>query len=267
MAGVATVQVRRGNSMYAVNATRATRALLLAVTTSVLLGASPLAAASPRPIGTFAQPGHLLGIDVSHWQGKIIWRDAKRGGVRFAIAKATEAQTFSDPQYARNQARADRHGVAFGAYHFARPDRSANDAVREADHFVRVAKLKPRHLVPVLDLETTGGLGPKALINWTRAWVQRVESRLGVKPMIYTSPYFWRDNLNNTRWFADNGYRLWIAHWRTSSPMVPAANWGGRGYSVWQLSDCGGVAGIRGCVDVDLLRGPDPLALTIRRNR
>jgi lysozyme len=252
-----------------VTAPRALRPLLLTVAAALVLGAgSPTAgAATPQPINSFARDGHLLGIDVSHWQGKITWRSVSADGVRFAIAKATEAQTFVDPQYARNRLRAVQHGVLFGAYHFARPDRSANDAIKEADHYLSVARLAGRHIIPVLDLETTGGLGPRALIKWARAWVQRVESRLGVKPMIYTSPYFWRDNLNNTGWFAENGYRLWIAHWRAREPMVPAANWGGRGYSVWQVSDCGGVSGIRGCVDVDLFRGTDMSGLTIARNR
>ena len=61
-------------------------------------------------------------------------------------------------------------------------------------------------LIPTLDLERTGGRGPTGLTNWTKAWLARVDERLGVKPMIYMSPYFWRTNMNNTRWFADNGY-------------------------------------------------------------
>ena len=49
----------------------------------------------------------------------------------------------------------------FGAYHFARPDGSANDAIEEADHFVDVAQLGQGDLLPVLDLERTGGLTPE----------------------------------------------------------------------------------------------------------
>jgi GH25 family lysozyme M1 (1,4-beta-N-acetylmuramidase) len=48
---------------------------------------------------------------------------------------------------------------------------------------------------------------------------------------------------------------------------VPAANWGGRGWSVWQVSDCGNVAGINGCVDIDLFAGVNMSGLTIQRSR
>jgi lysozyme len=163
--------------------------------------------------------------------------------------KATEARTFVDGRYAENKANADAAGVPVGAYHFARPDNTANDAVREADHFVDTAALKPRHLLPVLDLEEDGGLGTKQLKRWVRAWLARVEGRVGVKAMIYTSPSFWRDEMGNSAWFANNGHRLWIAHWGAAQPTVPAQNWGGRGWTVWQHDDCGSVAGIKGCVD------------------
>jgi lysozyme len=237
--------------------------VVLSLALLIALG-TPAQAAS---LGSFARAGHLLGIDVSHWQGKPNWTKVKAGGVRFVIAKATEAQGFVDPQYARNRKNADALGIPFTAYHFARPDRTTNDAIREADHFVRQASLAGRHLLPVLDLEVTGGLGPKRLIAWTRAWVQRVEQKLGVKPIIYTGPYFWSDNLNNTRWFADNGYRLWIAHWRVKQPRLPASNWGGRGWTLWQRSDCGTVSGISGCVDVDLYQGTNIGRLRIKNNR
>ena len=57
-------------------------------------------------------------------------------------------------------------GIVFGAYHFARPDNTSNDATIEADHFTSVAAprsgdLLPEHLVPQLasDLEATNGGG------------------------------------------------------------------------------------------------------------
>ena len=98
--------------------------------------------------------GALPGIDVSHHQGAIDWAQVAGAGVRFAFAKATEGRNYVDPQYATNKAGAALSGVVFGAYHFAQPDGTANDAVLEADHFVDVAQLEPGDLVPVLDIET-----------------------------------------------------------------------------------------------------------------
>src|SRR5262249_53788808 len=59
--------------------------------------------------------------------------------------------------------------------------------------------------------------------------------------------------LANTSVFAASGYRfLWVAHYTTApAPNVPAQNWGGRGGTFWQRTDCGRIPGIAGCVDKD----------------
>jgi len=40
--------------------------------------------------------------------------------------------------------------------------------------------------------------------------------------------------MGNTTWFADHGYRLWLANWNVSSPTVPANGWQGRDWTFWQ---------------------------------
>ena len=209
----------------------------------------------------------LPGIDVSHHNGQPNWAQVKQAGVKFAIAKATEAQTFHDPEYARNKAQAEANGIAFGAYHFARPDKSAGDAVGEAHFFSSFAALDGDNLIPVLDLEDNGTLGARKLKRWTKAWLATVEADLGVKPMIYTSASFWNAHMGNSRWFADHGYRLWVAHWTANAqPAVPATNWGGRSWTVWQYTSHGTVAGISGNVDQDRYRGTSLAPLLIKNN-
>jgi GH25 family lysozyme M1 (1,4-beta-N-acetylmuramidase) len=65
--------------------------------------------------------------------------------------------------------------------------------------------------------------------------------------------------MGNTAWFAANGYPvLWIAHWTTASaPTLPASNWSGYGWSFWQYTSSGVVAGINGRVDLDRYRSQD----------
>jgi GH25 family lysozyme M1 (1,4-beta-N-acetylmuramidase) len=215
-----------------------------------------------------AAPARLPGIDVSHYQGTPDWSRVKSSGVRFVIAKATEGTTFLDSQYSTNKQQLEALGIAFGAYHFANPDTSAGDAVAEADWYLANANLKGKNIVPVLDLERTGGLGKRKLKKWAKAWVEQVRVKLGVKAMIYAAPAFWRDNLGDTRWFADNGYRLWVAHWTTADePRVPAGNWGGKGWTVWQYTSCSSVDGISGCVDGDRYNGSALKLLKIKNNR
>src|SRR5207247_102314 len=204
------------------------------------------------------------GVDVSHWNGTINWTSVAGAGVKFAIQKASEAQTYVDPTYTTNRNAAATAGIKFTGYHFARPDTTANDAVLEADHFVDTAALSQGNLIPALDLEVSGGLGVSALQNWVMAWMSRVTQRVGAKPMIYSSPSFWSTYLGNTTMFATAGYRtLWIAHWGVSSPSVPANNWGGNGWTFWQWTDCWHVSGITGCVDGDRYNGTDLTPVTI----
>lgn len=208
--------------------------------------------------------GWLPGIDVSHWQGTIDWTQVAASGVRFVIAKATEGRSFDDPMYAGYKAEATAAGLAFTAYHFARPDDTPNDAITEADHFVDVAQLAPGNLIPALDLERTGGLSQTALTQWILDWLGRVTERLGTRPMVYTSPNGWANRTGDTTAVADAGYTvLWLAHWNVDSPTVPAENWGGNGWTFWQYSNCGAVPGIADCVDVDWYAGTTFDAVTI----
>ena len=96
-------------------------------------------------------------------------------------------------------------------------------------------------------------------------WSERrphVGGALGAKPLIYTNVSSWQAT-GDTRAFARAGYRLWVASWEVRRPAVPAADWDGQGWSVWQYTSDGSVAGIDGRVDRDVLRGGLP-ALTVR---
>jgi GH25 family lysozyme M1 (1,4-beta-N-acetylmuramidase) len=213
--------------------------------------------ASPA-VAAAATGGYLEGVDVSHWQNAIGWSKVAAAGKSFAIIKATESIDYVDPLYATNRAGAQAAGMWTGAYHFARPTASAGDAVAEADHFADAVQLGSGDLIPALDIEVTGGLSPSALTAWVTSWLNQATVRLGVKPMIYTSPAFWKKALADTRTLADAGYKtLWVAHWGVTAPTVPAQNWGGHGWTFWQYDNCGSVPGIAGCVDLDRYHGTD----------
>ena len=67
--------------------------------------------------------------------------------------------------------------------------------------------------------------------------------RTGITPMIYTGPSRWSTVMGDTQQFADEGYRLWLAHWTAGEPWVPAKQ-GGHGWTFWQYSSKGSVPGI-----------------------
>lgn len=224
-----------------------------------LLGATPASAQD-----------YLLGIDVARYQGTIDWSKVAESGQRYVFQKATEGATITDPTYQRNRSGAGAVSLPFGAYHFAFAQGGSiqaaeADAIAEANYFLSVADPAPGDLVPVLDLEKNPeGMPPRRLIAWTQAWLNTVESVLGVKPLVYSNPNFWETQLNNTDTFALQGFPLWIAHYTSAaSPRVPAANWAGEGWAFWQYTSCASVPGISGCVDQNRFAGTDLSAYTI----
>jgi GH25 family lysozyme M1 (1,4-beta-N-acetylmuramidase) len=222
------------------------------------------AAAAPAGAATYAN-----GVDVSHYQGVVNWTQVASKSYRFTFAKATEGVTLVDPTYPVNRAGAEGMGLRFGAYHFGRPAGSTPaaivaSAIAQADHFVDVAQPQSGELPPVLDLEVTGGLKAASLSQWAQAWLDEVKARTGVSGFIYASPDFWKDDLGNTSSFALGGFRLWVAHWTSkASPLVPAGDWGGLGWTFWQWTDCAHVPGFLNCVDGDRFAGADPGPLAI----
>jgi lysozyme len=219
---------------------------------------------SPASAGTKAP-----GIDVSRFQGTIDWPTVAASGIRFAFVQAARGNGTDctvrpehcggDPFYAINYANAKAAGIRVGPYHraFATGATMAEaraDAISEADvYLATVGTLVPGDLLPALDVETPfTGLTPKRLSTWVRVWLKRVRARLGVKPMIYTNATSWGAT-GDTREFAKARYPLWVAQWGVSKPTVPARNWAGRGYRVWQYTSSGSVPGISGRVDLDRL--------------
>jgi lysozyme len=192
----------------------------------------------------------IRGIDVSNHQDRIDWSRVKADGIVFAYIKASEGMTFADPKYQAHVTGARSVGIRTGAYHFARPDTNSTDPARdaraEADWFLTLVRPRAGDLLPALDLETAG-LHDDEMIVWTRAWLDRVRSALGARPLLYTYPYFW-EHMGQTTAF--RLYPLWIANYGVSEPMLPA---GWRRYTIWQYSASGSVDGIPGRTDMNRL--------------
>jgi GH25 family lysozyme M1 (1,4-beta-N-acetylmuramidase) len=220
---------------------------LLALAATALIAAAAAPAAPPR---------YVRGLDVSRWSGRVDWPRVAAAGYRFAFAEATKGNRQIDPAYNQHRAGAAAAGIQFGAFHFARPSgrtlaAAAADALAEADRFLLVAQPRSGDLLPVLDLEQTGGLQPQALIVWTSTWLREVQRKLGVRAIIYSSPHFWATAMADTPVFALAGSPLWLAHWTRAPapPTVPARNWGSSGWRFWQWTSCGHIPGVRHCVD------------------
>ena len=231
----------RGVGRSTLETGRLRRALSTTVV-STTVGAAP-AVAGPK----------VPGIDVSKYQGRIDWRAVATTPVRFAVLRATLGNRYRDGRYARNVAAA-RRNLVVGAYHYAKPGLARRDPRVEADHFLDVIGLRAGDIIPVLDIEETGGLGPRQLRTWASAWLEHVHERTGVRAMIYSGNSFWQGSMRNTASLARRDHPLWVAHWYVGAPDVPGRRWG---TGLHDLAVVGGgrVAGIDGPVDRDWMKG------------
>jgi lysozyme len=208
-------------------------------------------------------PDFAKGIDVSHHRGDIAWSEVRASGVVFAFAKATEGAAFVDPRFSQNWMQMRAAGLLRGAYHFFRPD---VDPLAQARHFVDTTWpfVHDFDLPPVLDVENSPSFVREAFQKMTiqrriaavKTWLEEVYRRTGRTAILYTNPDTWSATLGDTTSFGR--HPIWIAHYGVSSPLVPAKNWLGAGWTIWQFTDRGQIPGVNSGqppVDVNVFRG------------
>lgn len=237
--------------------------------------APALAIALALCLPALAMPAHaaatkdVRGIDVSRFQEHIAWKQVGRTQIGFAFVQASRGsgddclvvpdRCGADEFYERNYRGARANGIRVGAYHRAFPSGPGPDAARvdaraEANVFIsEVGTLRRRDLLPVLDVESPfANLDEASLRVWIRAWLNRVDKKLGREAIIYTNDSSWLQTGDTTS-FALEEHPLWIANYGVRHPSVPAENWAGHGWSIWQFTSSAHVRGIEGKVDKNRL--------------
>lgn len=188
----------------------------------------------------------VAGIDVSYYQETIAWKRVRRAGIRYAFIRASDGFDRIDERFARNWSGARAAGIMRGAYQYFRPDQ---DVGSQADLMINMLAKDRGELPPVIDVETHGGQPPDVVVARVKTWVARVRAKVGVEPIVYTGPEFWRDRAKGGDL---SSQPLWIAHYTRDCPAVPKP-W--LRWSFWQHTDNGRVPGIEGAVDLDLFAG------------
>lgn len=196
------------------------------------------------------KPDPAKGIDVSMHQGTIDFKKVKAAGYRFVWIKATEGEGFTDPRFLDNVKAARAAGLTVGAYHFLRPRPGRNGAA-EADDFakqLKTAGLGKGDLLPIADVEYTE-LSPSATVAYTRDFLDAVQTRTGVMPLLYTYPGFlanWQGVGPTRLWIADYGPNNGQMGGRKPRLPIPFKTW-----VAWQYTSQGRVPGVIGNCDVN----------------
>lgn len=155
----------------------------------------------------------IHGVDISKWQDEINWRQLKACNLKgdtiqmkFVFIKATEGALYEDPMFSDNWEAASEVGITKGAYHFYRPK---INATVQASNFIESVRLSKGDLPPVIDIEETDGKSKKDIVKGLKKYIQIVEKKYGIKPIIYSNVSFIEDYLSDD--FAD--YHFWVAHY------------------------------------------------------
>ena len=179
------------------------------------------------------------GIDVSFWQDdnatpqRIDWPKAKAAGARFAFIRAGQA-SWLDQDFTYNWQQSHAAGIPRGAYWYLdhRYDPQAQAAL-----FWKTVTVAGDHgdLPMVVDFEhRTPGLTRADAIRRLTTFVEALHLLDPRPPIIYTGPAYWTEfGSTDPTW---KTHPLWIAHYSTVSPTVPAPwfTW-----TFWQYSNHG----------------------------
>ncbi len=183
------------------------------------------------------------GIDVSHHQSDIDWKEVKKQDIDFIFMKATEGENLRDGDFCDNWDALHHSDLKRGAYHFFLPTKSA---LAQAQNFIQLVELKNGDLPPVLDAEVSGGASREVILNRMRSWLQIVEMKYNVRPIIYTNLKFYYKYIAGS---FDN-YPVWISRYSGSTPQLNNGQW-----AFWQYGNRGKFPGIKGDVDFNVFRG------------
>lgn len=192
------------------------------------------------------------GVDVSRWQGDIDWMRLRRQGANFAYIKATDGGDHLDPMFRKNWRGAHEAGLKRGAYHFFYWCRTASS---QADWFIRNVPKVEGALPPVIDVEWNHLSNCKkrpsraTVLEKMQVFMDRLERHYGQRPIIYTAPDFYADNLKGA--FKD--YPFWLR----AVAEHPSKVYPGRKWVFWQYSGSGLSHGVTGKIDLNVFHGSE----------
>lgn len=189
-----------------------------------------------------------VGIDVSSWQGDIDFDKVKAAGVEFAFVRVgskwgMDGDYFLDSKFEQNMEGFNRVGIPVGAYFYSYA-RNEDEAIEEALYVIDKLKKYKVDLPVAFDFEDWSRYNnyKMSLYRLNRnaeVFIETIE-KAGYEGMLYGSL-----NYLNKLWKTDDKM-VWVAHYTNN------ADYEGK-YKFWQFTSAGGVDGINGYVDLDVM--------------
>lgn len=183
------------------------------------------------------------GVDISYWNGTVDFAEVKNSGINIVYIKATQGESYVDPNFATNAQNAKENRLLVGYYHYFTAT-TQSGAINEAIHFVNTTKPYSCDCKMAIDIEVNNGLNGSTLSNLCKIFLDKVKSLSGLDVVIYTYTSFVSQYLQSYL----SEYPLWIAQYGVDTP---------RSNNIWnywvgfQYSDKGSFPGINTSVDLD----------------
>tara|TARA_B100001989_G_scaffold240165_1_gene204998 strand:- start:6495 stop:7187 length:693 start_codon:yes stop_codon:yes gene_type:complete len=186
----------------------------------------------------------VQGLDVSHHQGEINWAAIPTDQFKFVYIKATEGGDFSDTRFQQNWPAAQQAGLKVGAYHFFT---LCSEGKKQADHFIKTVPKGVLDLPPAIDLEFVGNCTGRptraAFEKELRDYIRKIEKHYQIQPVLYVTYEFYDAYMVRGPF---GRYPLWL---RDVWGIPLRTDW-----HIWQYAENGKVAGIKGPVDLNVMR-------------
>lgn len=212
-----------------------------------ILAAAPLLAQSPYE-ECEDTCSHIHGIDISHYQGSVFWEAVGESKMAYVYLKATEGGDRIDHRYKENIDLAHQHGLKVGSYHFYRPK---SPQQTQLQNFMTQCRPGDQDLIPMIDVESAGGLSIDAFRDSLFTFLHLVEQAYKQKPLIYTGANFYDRYLLGTL----HDYKVMIAQYTSRVPVLKDD----LDFVLWQYTGKGHLNGINGYVDKSRFMGDHQL--------
>jgi len=212
-----------------------------------------------------------FGIDVSAYQPNTDWNRVMNANfhgrkVEFVFIKATEGIGFTSSTYMKDSKAVSQYSQVKvkGAYHFFRTSSSGK---AQAEYMMSILEKDPYFNKAtdyyVIDTEANSSptWGKQDFAANVNMFIDTMQAAGYQNPIIYTTYYFWNDNVGQSGDKIWNRAKLWLARYGVNDGEIPQGDkWytlipsGATKAHIWQFTDKGRVDGTSGDVDMDLIR-------------
>ncbi len=181
----------------------------------------------------------VQGIDVSKYQGAINWGAVAQSGISYTFIKVGSTKSGIDPYFIQNVRNAQAAGIRTGVYIYSYAT-SVEAAAAEAQMVLQWIEGYNINFPIAFDIEdkTQKGLDANTCTAMANTFAAIISSA-GYTPLLYTYTNFYKTHFTSAL-----ACDKWIAQYADHNDIA--------GWSIWQYTSSGAVAGVAGRVDMNL---------------